>query len=190
MNKITSIIIILVALLGGVYLYQRGKTVESPIACSADAKICPDGSSVGRVGPSCEFAECPTVEKAKNLSLDLYPFYDAMEWSEEASSTIALRDQKFSGSEVSSKPLENISDFDSVFVPFRNYYQDKLTKAGWVQNKNLAYDITGSSLWVYTKGTQHVVFSYKADPINKALTSPLTCPCNVVFTIFSGTVAK
>lgn len=30
-----------------------------PIACTADAKICPDGSAVGRVGPNCEFAPCP-----------------------------------------------------------------------------------------------------------------------------------
>ncbi|OGK24107.1 hypothetical protein A3F58_04015 [Candidatus Roizmanbacteria bacterium RIFCSPHIGHO2_12_FULL_37_9b] len=28
--------------------------------CSLEAKICPDGSTVGRVGPNCEFAPCPT----------------------------------------------------------------------------------------------------------------------------------
>ena len=30
-------------------------------ACTADAKICPDGSAVGRIGPNCEFAACPTL---------------------------------------------------------------------------------------------------------------------------------
>jgi hypothetical protein len=30
-----------------------------PVACTMDAKICPDGSAVGRVGPNCEFAPCP-----------------------------------------------------------------------------------------------------------------------------------
>lgn len=29
-------------------------------ACAADAKMCPDGSFVGRVGQSCQFAACPT----------------------------------------------------------------------------------------------------------------------------------
>lgn len=29
-------------------------------ACTMEAKICPDGSSVGRSGPNCEFAACPT----------------------------------------------------------------------------------------------------------------------------------
>lgn len=33
-----------------------------PVACPADAKICPDGSAVGRVPPDCEFAECPPFE--------------------------------------------------------------------------------------------------------------------------------
>ncbi len=29
-------------------------------ACTQEAKLCPDGSSVGRTGPNCEFAECPS----------------------------------------------------------------------------------------------------------------------------------
>lgn len=32
-----------------------------PIACTMEAKLCPDGSAVGRTGPNCEFAECPEV---------------------------------------------------------------------------------------------------------------------------------
>jgi len=28
--------------------------------CTTEAKICPDGSAVGRTGPNCEFAPCPT----------------------------------------------------------------------------------------------------------------------------------
>ena len=30
------------------------------VACPQDAKICPDGSSVGRTGPNCAFANCPS----------------------------------------------------------------------------------------------------------------------------------
>ena len=32
---------------------------DEPVTCSADAMVCPDGSSVGRQGPNCEFAPCP-----------------------------------------------------------------------------------------------------------------------------------
>jgi hypothetical protein len=39
-----------------------GEPLEEEIEetfCTLDAKICPDGSSVGRSGPNCEFAPCP-----------------------------------------------------------------------------------------------------------------------------------
>ncbi len=32
---------------------------SAPVACTAEAKLCPDGSAVGRTGPNCEFAPCP-----------------------------------------------------------------------------------------------------------------------------------
>lgn len=34
-------------------------------ACTDDAKICPDGSSVGRTGPNCEFAPCPGEDRCE-----------------------------------------------------------------------------------------------------------------------------
>ena len=39
--------------------------IDEPVACTMEAKICPDGTGVGRSGPNCEFAECPT-ESNKN----------------------------------------------------------------------------------------------------------------------------
>lgn len=38
---------------------SAGSPSASPVACTEEAKLCPDGSSVGRVGPNCEFAPCP-----------------------------------------------------------------------------------------------------------------------------------
>ncbi|MCY0986852.1 hypothetical protein OV203_06950 [Nannocystis sp. ILAH1] len=32
---------------------------DGPQACTKEAKICPDGTTVGRTGPNCEFAPCP-----------------------------------------------------------------------------------------------------------------------------------
>jgi len=37
--------------------------IEEPVGCQEDAKICPDGSTVGRVSPNCEFDACPTTQK-------------------------------------------------------------------------------------------------------------------------------
>ena len=33
-----------------------------PKACTKEAKLCPDGSSVGRTGPNCEFSPCPVAK--------------------------------------------------------------------------------------------------------------------------------
>ena len=30
------------------------------VFCTMEAKMCPDGSYVGREGPKCEFAKCPS----------------------------------------------------------------------------------------------------------------------------------
>lgn len=32
---------------------------DSQVACTMEAKLCPDGSYVGRSGPNCDFAPCP-----------------------------------------------------------------------------------------------------------------------------------
>jgi len=60
---VIPLIITVIALLiigGGVYIYINKKSANSsPVACTMEAKICPDGSSVGRTGPNCEFTPCP-----------------------------------------------------------------------------------------------------------------------------------
>lgn len=35
-----------------------GNTITSPKACTQEAKLCPNGSYVGRTGPNCEFTPC------------------------------------------------------------------------------------------------------------------------------------
>ena len=66
-KKSSSILMIAVALMlisavsvGAYFLIPKyfgaGTT---PQACTMEAKICPDGSAVGRIGPNCEFEACP-----------------------------------------------------------------------------------------------------------------------------------
>ncbi|HTM68239.1 MAG TPA: hypothetical protein VL426_02965 [Candidatus Binatia bacterium] len=38
------------------------KNAPGGVACTMEAKQCPDGSSVGRVPPNCEFAPCPEAK--------------------------------------------------------------------------------------------------------------------------------
>jgi hypothetical protein len=39
-----------------------GAPQPGQFACTKDAKVCPDGTEVGRSGPRCEFAPCPEAK--------------------------------------------------------------------------------------------------------------------------------
>lgn len=69
------IVIIILAILGGAWFFaQKNKTKNTePVACTMEAKLCPDGSYVGRSGPLCEFAQCPeNPSLPQGYTLDSY----------------------------------------------------------------------------------------------------------------------
>lgn len=59
---IAGVVLVLVLGVAG-FLYrnvmERPTVPGADVACTMEAKICPDGQSVGRTGPSCAFAVCP-----------------------------------------------------------------------------------------------------------------------------------
>lgn len=46
---------------------------QTPIACTMEAKSCPDGTSVGRTGSNCEFAACPGVKTVPPIVIRICP---------------------------------------------------------------------------------------------------------------------
>jgi hypothetical protein len=82
---IAGIVVLLVVGIGG-FLYKNmlehpaTPSGLEPVACTQEAKICPDGTSVGRTGPNCEFAACPlpnAEDKAIGLAFVIPPNYVA-----------------------------------------------------------------------------------------------------------------
>jgi hypothetical protein len=71
MNKIILILLGLLAVIGVVagalFWMNNVKLKPQPVGCTQEAKVCPDGSSVGRTGLNCEFAQCP-VERGIDTS--------------------------------------------------------------------------------------------------------------------------
>lgn len=59
---ILGLIIVIIAGMGSIYLRHNYSK-----ACTTEAKLCPDGSSVARVPPACEFAPCPTVSADQQI---------------------------------------------------------------------------------------------------------------------------
>lgn len=61
-KRLLILLAVLVVVIGSItYLEPRAMSQGGEVACTMEAKICPDGSSVGRTGPHCEFAACPTT---------------------------------------------------------------------------------------------------------------------------------
>lgn len=73
MKQLIAGVVILLVLGIGAFLYRTMienpgsmATSTAPKACTLEAKMCPDGSAVGRTGPNCEFSACalPNAEDA------------------------------------------------------------------------------------------------------------------------------
>ncbi len=63
MKKYTIIIGAVVLVIAALWVMNvRIAKAPGPVACTMEAKLCPDGSAVGRTGPNCEFSACPTRE--------------------------------------------------------------------------------------------------------------------------------
>jgi len=62
--KNSYLIIILLSLL----LITSGCSQNAIKGCTLEAKVCPDGTAVGRHGPFCEFDACPEINVARNTT--------------------------------------------------------------------------------------------------------------------------
>jgi hypothetical protein len=74
-NKLTlslSVVLVVILLVGG-YLWLSQPWESTPpllsqSGCTIETRQCPDGSYVERMGPNCEFKECPTTKIEKFCS--------------------------------------------------------------------------------------------------------------------------
>lgn len=56
---VLAIVAILATAAFGYFRFLQSGNDGSSAVCTLEAKICPDGSAVGRIPPQCEFAPCP-----------------------------------------------------------------------------------------------------------------------------------
>lgn len=110
------------------------------VACTMEAKLCPDGSSVGRSGPNCEFAECPTVKKVDE---ELVVFQDST-LGLSLSHPSSFKPTKMYSSSSGGEPIFIISDFfnfKSTDIPLCSIgeYEGKciLDGKGWGQAQDI-----------------------------------------------------
>jgi hypothetical protein len=62
-SMVLMIVLVSISAFGGFLVGRTSKdtVLSNPgVSCTEEAKLCPDGSGVGRQGPNCEFPDCPT----------------------------------------------------------------------------------------------------------------------------------
>lgn len=94
------VIILAIAAFGGYFVYQKSHitpTLPTPtqIACTQDAKLCPDGSYVSRTGPKCDFAPCPSPkESTSSADMSNWKTYKNNEYSFKYPADFVIRERQ------------------------------------------------------------------------------------------------
>ena len=118
------------------------------------------------------------------LNADVYPLYTGATWGEAAATTspdygpIPV---------VQSVPFTDVTNIAEKSTPFEEYYDDKLTAAGWVPDDMRAASGPGANITYYAKGDQFIVVFFHSDFKVKNPDAPSECPCDVQFSLISGT---
>jgi hypothetical protein len=71
--KIIPLLFIFLILIAGVIFVSFQQQEINGVACTQEARLCPDGSAVGRTGPNCSFAPCPTTQTQTNPPTSVFP---------------------------------------------------------------------------------------------------------------------
>jgi hypothetical protein len=85
-NRKFLLIIATIVFIGGIFylVWPNASHNPEPIVCTEEAKLCIDGSVVGRSGPDCAFAPCPKEDLIQVENLNAY---------EKISSPLVIRGQ-------------------------------------------------------------------------------------------------
>jgi hypothetical protein len=124
---------------------------------------------------------------------DIYPLPNTISWNDAYLATTTLPDTTSDakilvGIAANSSPITNITDLSAASQPFEEYYHAKLTASGWMEDNTFAAGGPGSTIAGYKKGNDYIITGYTSVFKNKGQDSPETCPCDMTFSVFSGTI--
>lgn len=125
--------------------------------------------------------------------IDIYPLPSGIAWNAARAATVLPGDENVPaplvGIKIVSQPITNITDLAAPSAPFENYYKAKLTTAGWTVDNALAAGGPGADVVGYKKGNDYIILEYTSVfKNNGGGNSPETCPCDLTFSIFAGTM--
>lgn len=124
------------------FIFYGGRwSPEENVFCTLEVKICPDGSAVGRIGPNCEFAECPPGV----LDFSLYP---ELTWE-------PVEGKKWVASVQYEVPLD-ITQNQGIQLEVYNFFVDEFEKAGYEETD--VYEKFSRIEAHFKKESQEIIF--------------------------------
>lgn len=137
---------VLILILGvAAFLYRA--TLEAPThntntasstVCTMDARTCPDGTSVGRTGPSCSFAACPLP----NIELPQANISFALPAGYRTETTYSSADPELLGAYIAG-PLSTTSAVRPNTIVVRRFVIPQGSDANAVMLANTMYETSG-----------------------------------------------
>ncbi|HEX8591348.1 MAG TPA: hypothetical protein VF696_01165 [Candidatus Paceibacterota bacterium] len=142
-----AVLVFVLGLAGFLYRYTLERPNVSPAAtaCTTEARVCPDGTSVGRSGPSCNFSACPLPNVdmtqlgiafalpagyAANLNAltegdDLVAAYEKTSLTKEVPHAIVIRRYQIPAGKTANDVLLAETAYDTSGEPVRNMTEFK-----------------------------------------------------------------
>lgn len=128
-------------------------------------------------------------EESCQILGDVYPLFSNLKWSEAVAKSTISGDMTVNGYEIKATSKINNNVEASNFF---KYYDQKLKLLGWSVNNKVAADgILGSQTGYDKNEDIYIILGYNIKPgkITSGANEPLqwTCPCEVTYSIFTGT---
>lgn len=173
-----SLFVIVFSVMFGYVVYaedNKSTTSEQPVACTMDAKLCPDGITyVGRVGPDCEFAKCPDEKdnKRDDIKKEVNNIRDNLKTNrgkmgvqlEQIIQSVKDKREEFKTKLEAGKEQAKLK-----IAEMKTNFKESLTKIKDENKKISAEKIVDTIQWLNTKTTDN--FSDKIDQIENVLVS-------------------
>lgn len=176
---IGGLIILGVVIFGG-YFLVKSSSKPAEKACTMEAKICPDGSSVGRTGPNCEFTPCPEITNTQLSPTPAWETYsnDKYNFSLSYPPTMKLGPK-----------YESNSDTRILVSNQLNLVNNDSTCKGWIDTEVVTLGSGSISIWEKIANRQPINIkvgnsdAYKLEWVSSSIVADSSEPNRVINTI-------
>jgi|GEM_PF-5333891 len=128
--------------------------------------------------------EDASQQSTSGLEEDLFPLYSGVNWSQP---TLLQHSETSNEWQVTSDIIPDQTNIYAVTQPFTDYYEAKLTGLDWSHDMMREASGPGSNVSYYTKDNRFIILAFQSDFKIKNENAPVECPCDIHFTITSGT---